>query len=586
MRAFGNWLGARFEDVRLLEDHAAFLREEGGYAEVLRPHPHWLIAVAPLPDTPAAPTFLARQGFVFGEGREDLEPILERRGPNAGLVTLTELASLPGDFCFLQVAAGGEALAVKSCAGVVPVYFAERSDRLLIGTQLGKLAQLLDDVELDIITNVAKVSGLSPWVADRTLLKGVASLLSGSALFARPRETARSYSYWKRPTVDTCRGSPASVQQEYGKELARLVTSNLESDLDNDGRSLLALSGGVDSAILACVARRSLGCQFRSKTWLPRTAAERAHEERFLLPLVSKLQLDWEWDVQLDPAEKLDLRRAHSPHALIHCTQDDFCLFADEVRRHQTRVFFNGHFADLLFDDRGQQTEDWVSLASVWELLSAQSLPAARWRLLRTRVRQLMRRTGTIRGQKPLLWRGVGVAARDQFLHWFEARVASPTGPEVPDGPFRHDLHVRLNATTYKDPFWEAASTLGARCAFPFMSRGLVELAYRVPPRAHLPGPKRLLRIGFAGSVSKLNLERSDKGLSTKSGLGAVAWGSTPIPSALAELVSPELLHLDGQTLPAHTALRLEWLVGMVRALCRTCKKRLPIGKSTNAPFS
>jgi len=550
---------------------AAVLRDSGAFHEILRPHSDWIFATAPLPETLPDPPSLRRHGFMFAEGRDRVQSSLEAHNTRGTCLSLSDVAALSGDFCFIQVAPDGSAIAARSCAGVVPLYYATRPDRLLIATQLGWIARLLDDVELDAVTHAGRLSGFSNLVYGRSLLKDVATLRCGTALELRAGEQPRVASYWDRPAADApLARTNARKKLEYAEEIRTLVTENLRANLDPQGRNLLSLSGGIDSAIVATVTRRHTPHTFRTHTWLPRDAGSRALEERYILPLVEELSLPWAWDEQLSPQEQLQLRRTRAPHALLHCTQDDFCLFAREVAQNDTRVFFNGHFADLLFDSRGQQTEDWLRLARLSSLLVGPRPPGQPARLL---ARWLWYRMIPKRSPRnaPTLWSGLSADAVEQFNDWYASDIANRAPDARAEPLFLRGLHRRLCALTHLDAYWESASASGARCAFPFLSRELVELSYRIHPSFHLPGPKELLRIGFAGIVSGRSLNRPDKGLRPTRRRSA-DWVKLSADQVLAGQALGLMSYRQpvGMPLPmrAADALRLTRVVGTVRELC------------------
>jgi len=548
------------------------LRASNDFAEVCTPHPKWLMAVACVPDTPPDSKHLRDLGFFFAEGRDRVGDTLTAKAADADSLSIEEVQSLPGDFSFLKLDARGDLLAVKACAGVVPLYYATPGTSVILATQLAWVARLLpEEPTLDAISNICWLSGLAKLTVGRSLLEGVASLEGGTMLALPLHGRPSVVNYWKRPLVDALLPNRDAQKQNYVERISSIITESVQLNLDPLGRNLLSLSSGVDSAIVASLTRRRTCHEFRTHSILFEDPSTRRRDESYLDTLEKELGLTATRVVHRTPQQSLALRREHSPPCLIQIAKDEYCTLADDVTQHGTRVFFNGHFADTLFDARGQQTLDWVRMSPFSAIFFEKNRPASRGTLLSDWARWHALTSRDIRPRRciPPLTSLANQRVQEQYRAWYSERWQAKGSASIESNTsFRWDVHQRLREEVYLGTHWEVGSLQGARYFFPFFTRELLELAYTIHPSHHLPGPKELLRSAFRDCVPAYNLDRPDKGELRPPAQISVAWGGAALPRELFPILSAEFFPELPAKLPSDVALRLERVVGIVRRLC------------------
>ncbi len=181
---FANLFAVHDADPAMLDVIMRDLQQSKDFAEVWRPAPGWVAAVAPLPDTVPDGDLARQHHLAFAEGRD----VLLNRAGTAGAGRCRELAeladvrpdrlgSLPGDFGFIRFRPGGGATVVRSCGGLVPFYLRQTGPRWAIATRLGDLVRYLpDEPRLDPLVNAIWATSWPLFPDGRTFLDGVTLL--------------------------------------------------------------------------------------------------------------------------------------------------------------------------------------------------------------------------------------------------------------------------------------------------------------------------------------------------------------------------------------------------------------------------
>jgi asparagine synthetase B (glutamine-hydrolysing) len=493
------------------------LRSSGEFSEVWRPAPGWVVGQAMLPESAPDGELVRSRGLVFVEGRDRLE---EGGGPTwlDRLEEIVErapsrLVELPGDFTFLRFSADGDALAVRACAGIAPLYVTRRAGGgVAVGTLLNYFPRFLPErFRADPLIN-ATLTACCQFIDGRTSVEGVSILPPASHTRLRPGGAHDTDIYWDpRPQE----GEKLQRDPAHARELRSILIQSLERDLDPGGRNLLTLSGGVDSSALAALIVRQTGRGLSTFSMVPPAEDDKTRTLSYIDPLVSELGIESARKAELT-IENLARWALEVPGLPFQVTHPNLCELPRIRSEQEVRVLVGGEFADELCGQWLRIT-DWARYTSIWQLVShPRALPFGprdyvRW--TRRRVRDLIGRPVLPVPTRPRRWANSEVHA--EYREWFEAL----RGKRARDRRPLKELEDHRNINAWLAMNWEATTSLGIRRSTPFYNREALELAFTCHPRELLgPGPKRLLREALHDDVPARNLFRADKG----------AWASQP----------------------------------------------------------
>jgi asparagine synthetase B (glutamine-hydrolysing) len=510
LRPMANVFAATGRDPAELDELVRRLSAEPTFTHVWRPAPGWVAAQAPLPesdDDEAA----RQQGFAFIQGRDRLE----RENGLDWLHRLAEtadgapdrLGAFPGDFDFIRFRADGDALAVRSCAGVAPIYVHRRpGGGLAIGTRLAHFPRLLDErFAPDPLMNAAFQRSLQ-FIDERTFVEGVKILPPGTYTKLAAGREPHTQAYWDpRPQA----GATIEPDPEHAARLRHLLLETLERDLDRQGRNLITVSGGVDSCSIAALAGGTLDRRIASWSLIPPHEPARSRELSYIDPLVQEFGIKPALRSELT-LDLLERWLADAPALPFQVANPGLCQLAQIRRENEVRVLVGGEFADQVCGHWHRIT-DWVRNTSLATLLGhPRKLPFGprdyvRW----------VRRKGLDLIQRPMLpsveqlpaWAPPAVHA--EYRQWRSERRAAVAADRRPLKELaeeaRTDAWVAMN--------WEGAGSQGVRRSYPFFNREILELAFSCHPSELLgPGTKRLLREAIGKDVPARYMSRSDKG--------------------------------------------------------------------------
>ncbi len=507
-------------------------------AAAWEPAPAWLVAAAPLPGGREDGDEVRSLGFAFAEGRDRL--VGQGKSGNHALRRLREivarkpndLATCEGDFGFLFFGASDAITVVRSCGGLVPLYYAVDGERLAVGTRLEYLVRFFGrDLPLDPLVNA--ISAGHGWLpADgRTFFAGVSALPRGHFVRLAPGVRARAQRYWdpraKRES-DLIRGP------ERPQVLRELLVANLKRELDPGGDNLLSLSGGVDSSTLAALAIRVVGCPVSALSFVPPELEQQATQLHFINALAAEVELKRRWTIPLSPAKQIELLL--SDHSVLYHVQHPVLLTLPRILDETSvKVLFGGEFGDEVSGSR-VTLPDWTAHTSLRQLLTGlDSLPYGEADLLRWTKHRLLRLV-----HRPRMFCASELSEiirpelRAEYRELYERRRQELGRDRRPLG----HLAVTSEDETWLAQNWEAASSHGVRRSFPFATRELVEFAFRSHPRDLLgPGTKKLLRNAVRGDVPAKNLGRMDKGGWRGPSRHAACLWETPLAAELEEIV-------------------------------------------------
>lgn len=545
------------EDPQLESELASELRAAQEFEFVDRlPESGWVVAHAGT--SPAD----RRDAAFFVEGGDRLagvgSPELVRRA------AAKSLQSLPGDFTF---ACFGPSAAhfVRSATGTAPLFVWRGRGVVGVASRMTDLTRHLPtEPALDrLALAILSLSGFLP-PAGRTPLKDVTVLPAGTAIaWTRSRGFGEPAVWWSPPPMDPDSGARFA---EHARELGALLVAGLERALDPDGQTLLTLSGGFDSSVLAWLAGNSVGRQFSALTMTPWGGPAHASVNQSLERLVAGVgsQIVRHWRYPMTPESRMEfLERA--PKVVWGVGHPVLCLLPELQSQLPLRVYVGGEYCDELLGG-GPAVMDWGYASSMTQ--ACRAFPASmsraealsRWAKLR--ARRLVGRA-PLRPSRP----PPGFLSAELAEEWRENGRNEQRRFRL-DGGERPYLAHRLRHTAAIQN-WEVVSGLGIRRHFPFLNREVVEFAHRCSP-TELTGrrPKRLVRAAVRPLVPRYVVEMAketwwDAPVSHR-------W-TDPIPSELAEMLREDWRDRMPRRIPHSEALRLKVLLNIILSI-RNCR--------------
>lgn len=569
-------------DQELLEETARLLEAGGRFGTIWRPHPHWVAASAPLPFGEPDGDELRRRGYAFAEGRhrvvgagagalERLDRVTDLLEEGGG-----RLASVDGDFGFIHFVPDGSARVVRSCGGLVPFYLWSGRSSAAVATLLTDHARYLPgELRIDPLVHATWISGWGRSPDDRSFLVGVGLLPRGHLATVSPTGPTRRIRYWD-PRPDSLPDPTPERGREHAARLRMLLVDQLSEDFDPGGGNHLSLSGGIDSSSLGALATRTLDLPITTLSLIPEHGPERERELSYINPTVEHPLVRRHYLRPLSFAHRAEYLLS-APEAVVYIHHPALCLLPEITREAGVKVLFGGEFADEICGS-WFTIPDWDLDTSLVRLLSTwPSGPGGRrypLRWLRSRLRDLARRPGIpFPAQPPELVRR---DLRDEYVEW-RARQQRESARD--HRPRRH-MALRLNTgQSWMEMNWEASSLVGVRRSVPFVTRGVLELAFSCHP-AELVGPrdvtKKLIKAALADDVPHRNLHRPDRGHFQPDDPGPLTW-SDPLPERLGEIIRPDWVPTPPRELEAFDFF---WLRAVGRAVSTFDRLRSERGAS------
>jgi Asparagine synthase len=472
-----------------------------------RPHSSWLVMVETVPPTPSA--IEADTGTYFTEGSDLFDATQTRALAETATKAASSLGRYEGDFGFLHVGPSGDATFVRSCGGRVPLYTRSGHSYVAFGTRLTELVALTpDDVTLDPLICAIWGAGRAMFPEGRTFFREVRSVPRGHAVTIAADGRMRIHQYWDpRPLAVS---KPTDAQRRDHIEHCRtLLLDYLGRELDPDGHNILTLSGGVDSSCLAALAAGSLGYSVSTLSLVPRDEPARSQEMAYIENLRRSYEFERTWEFPLDYEGRTDAARS-TPRVAFPIVHPALCLLPRVVEEGRVNTLFGGEFADQACGSPFT-FPDWLRHTSPLELAHRRrEWPIGR----RTAVRWVKHRMLGL-GRRPFLPIPeelpdyVQPAVRHEYRQW---RADRRRALAADHRPLRY-LAFQCEQDEFIAMNWEAATAAGARRAWPFFTRAMLELAFDCHPWELVgPGTKKLLRTALEGQVPRLNLQRETRG--------------------------------------------------------------------------
>ena len=548
-----NFLAVRRDDPREADGLERAFRADDRFREVRRPAPGWVVGIAPLPGGTADPAPVSEAGLVFAEGRDAVRPSkAEGAGAVAGQARQDpeRLALLPGDFTFLAFDAGGEVTAVRSAAGLAPLYVAD-GGRVLTTRLKWTVPYLPGGPRLDPLSTGLWTWGWPICPDGRAPLEGVRLIPRGR--FARVGANGvREAAYWD-PRPDRLPLPGPDVRREHAERLRAVLLERLETDLDPSGGNWLTYSGGVDSTSLRALSAGTLGLPVSAVTLAPTEPLWLERERALWRMLADRAPLRRHHTFPLtEPALLANARRAPlsgfpCPHPVL---QEVLRLAADEAA--DVRVVFGGEFGDEVGGSY-LNLPDWVTLLSLPRMLGrARRLPHGPTDLLRWAKWRAQAALGRPHLPFPSTFPDyLNPEAGREYAEWSD-RIRRTVMADA--RPLRY-LALRAELLDFVPMNWEACSELGVRRSVPFVNRAALELAFDCHPDELIgPGFRRLTRDALRHDVPAAALVPKPQWGEPPG--SPVAW-DRPLPATLAPVLPSDWIPLPPAPLPPHVARRM-----------------------------
>ncbi len=451
-----------------------------------------------------------------------------------------KLNSLPGDFAFIAFSPSGQVLAVRSCAGNMPIHLMESPNLVCISTRIAEIVRFSSgQVEIDPLVWAAYASGCTVLPDNRSFLRFTSMVPFGYSCLIEPRTKAKFIKYFD-PVPSEWPLSTKAGAAEHCDSLRNILLTNLRDGLSADGINLLALSGGVDSSCIGALAVQELGLSVASVSLLPPPGAKGESKERYYVESLGKQvnfreQLTYGLDLPalLDLVKQVPDVGFPVPHS-VYCGIEVF-LRDLQGSGSEVRVIFGGEHADEVCGSY-VTLPDWAMATRFRTLLGELTrLPMGpkdlgRW--LAWRIMWLMNRPRIYMPKK--LLHIFAPELQEEYVEWRVRHIGAASSQGA--WPF---LSLWRSQAGWVSMGWEVGSSVGLRRVLPFLSRQTLELVYSCNPSELVgPGPKKLLRGALEGLVPASHLYRPDKGSNIIPLHGKIPW-TAPLSENTASLISP-----------------------------------------------
>lgn len=560
MPPLSNWFAVRCADLAQRKHLLDLLHEDGRFDEVAELG-SWITAGARFPRTVEDTAEVRRAGLFFIEGRDDAL----RYGSAEQLGNLAHeypeaLGRVPGDFSFLALRADGTGAAVRACAGLAPLYHAERPGYVAVGTQLVYFLRFLPEAPpVDLFTLSVWACAHMVFPDRRTSLAGVFSVPRGSFLRIRGRHCSLGR-YWD-PRPASLNPPDAQTRAEHVARLRELLRHHVERDLRFAMYPVVALSGGLDSLSLACVAVRELKLSITALSVLGPPSPNRERELSYMREVTTASELIRHHQVVVGP-EELGGLAALTPPSLFPVLHPILGAVRQLHHQRPVDVLLSGDFADQVCGSI-LSIADWTEQVSLGPVLRSAERALGRKDTLRwlkhRGLRSLGRRFYPFEYSPPPF---LHERWKRQYAAWIleqKLRHASDIRP-------RPILAAHAGAQAWIDMSWELLGPLGIRRSLPFWSRAMLELGFACHATELFgPGTKKILREAVRGLVPERILRRTGKSRRTlvhPAGLSC----QVAVPPELVPLFAPGWLDLGARQLTYLEYTTLSRILGLAAA--------------------
>ena len=439
------------------------------------------------------------------------------------------LHRIAGDFAVAAFLASGKRLVLaRDPIGCRPLYYWSDSRTFVFGSEIKALLAHPDvrrEPNLDLIADFLLRDRLPYEDEGETFFRGIDAVLPGHQLIVTA-DGLTSGRFWDfDPQIETRYGSYA----DYADRLRELLMQAVKRRLRTTGPAALAVSGGLDSSVIFCIAHQLHEHATINIPLLPVWCVSNqnggSEEERFIRTLESTLRvrIDRVTMAPIDP-ESLGATTSHSEWPRVDDGSSAMQPMLLRARRCGARTMLTGQWSDQLFFVTGYLSDLFV--AGAWRQLARHLREYQRWFVdaepgyFRSRFRRELvlnltphpwraRLRRFVKSDAPDWSRPVVSAALTARLRRQRVRIERPRCASA----HARDIYQFLRAQSHRLQF-EADEKLAATCGVdsvtPFLDRDLIAYLMSIPGEVQNRGgvPRALLRDAMRGIVPDQILAR------------------------------------------------------------------------------
>ncbi len=483
------------------------LRQMGG--AVWTREPHWVVGTFPLPGSEPDSAQFIRHGLAFVEGRDRVEEAYGADAPER-VVILTErtstIAQMPGDFTFAKVD-GDTVQLVRSCAGMGHWFTHRGRDFVMAATRLRLFEDVLDlDLPIDELAMItAATECILPW--NRTPLADVTVLPPAHNLQLKINRAHPSVRYWDPADIPAAT-RPCDTGERSGS-LRKIVMASLDRELSTTSPNMVTFSGGVDSSVVAALAKR-MGRHVETVSIIPDEGfAGREPTVRSIQTFLDQVDVDGHWPHLVNEHTWVRLLGS-APPVRTPIVNPTVVLGAQHGGELGASTLAGGESADELFGGWNTFYKAWVPSLGLRDLAhtvsNADGIRVAQ--TIRSWSRDRLRRSNR---RLPFSKRLHHYIRADLRAEYDEMIADELTRARSSAHPRRYTLRELDYSTGWLIQNWEVCSEHGLRRSHPFCSREAIELSMAAHPMDLAWPPKKLLRDAFDGLVPSSHLHTTAK---------------------------------------------------------------------------
>jgi asparagine synthase (glutamine-hydrolysing) len=417
-------------------------------------------------------------------------------------------------------------LAARDRFGIKPFFYSSTHDKLVIGSTLGAIMELVNNREIDF-QSLATYLQLSYIPAPSTMLKGVNKLLPGH-LIACDAEGVNVEKWYGFPHAANSKTEARAAVTSFGAALDESVRKRLVTDVPLG----TFLSGGLDSSVITLLANRhqpglpAFTIGFPDQPYFDETSHAKAvashiGAKHHVVPVHSK---------------ELDERIYHVLDSFDEPFADSSAILVNilsEYTRGEVKVALSGDGADELLGGYNKHkallrslNKDFVNTALLGVGTAMNILPESRQHGVFDRLRKLKRYS-----------RGIKLEFAERYFLWAcftpESAVSELTIPGKLDysrheavislltnldaGDFNSVLATDFQLVLPNDMLYKVDSMSmdhGLEVRVPFLDHNLVELVFGFPANAKLnaSGGKLLLKKAFSDDFPPGTFDHKKRG--------------------------------------------------------------------------